>query len=79
MSPKLLKYINQDKQDKFSSKRENTCKSLEFSKRDKYFCPPTVSCQRRATVSTIKILVHTPFSLIYIACLHGTNNEVQSS
>ena len=43
MTPKILKYVDQVKQDKFSCKRENTCKSMEFSKRDEYFCPPTVS------------------------------------
>ena len=43
MTPKILKYINQEKQDKFSCKRENTCKSMEFTKRDNYFCAPTVS------------------------------------
>ena len=40
---KIIKIVNQEKQDKFSSKRENTCKSMEFSKRDEYFCPPTVA------------------------------------
>ena len=43
MTPKILEYVNQEKQDKFSCKPENTCKSMEFSKHDEYFCPPTVS------------------------------------
>ena len=46
MTPKLLKYVNQEKQDKFSSKRKNTCKSMEFSKRDEYFCPLSVAKEK---------------------------------
>ena len=33
---KILKYVDREKQDKFSCERENTCKSMEFSKRDEY-------------------------------------------
>ena len=42
MTPKILKYVIHVKQDKFSCKRENTCKSMEFSKRDEYFCPVVI-------------------------------------
>ena len=52
-TPKPLKYVNQEKQDIFSCKHENTFKSMEFYKRDKYFCPPSVD---------IKILVENDFT-----------------
>ena len=42
MTPKTLKYVNYEKQDNFSRKHENTLKSMEFYKRDEYFCPPSV-------------------------------------
>ena len=42
MTPKSLKYVNLEKQDNFSRKHENTLKSMEFYKRDEYFCPPSV-------------------------------------
>ena len=46
MTPKTLQCINQEQQDNFSCKHENTrtLKSMEFYKRDKYFkiCPHSV-------------------------------------
>ena len=39
MTPKTLKYVNYETQD---HKHENTWKSMEFYKRDEYFCPPSV-------------------------------------
>ena len=37
------KYVDQKRQDNFSCKHGNTLKSMDFSKIDKYFCPPSVA------------------------------------
>ena len=52
MTPKTLKYVNYETQDNFSRKHENTWKSMEFYKRDEYFCPPTCTLKddRKTTV-----------------------------
>ena len=38
MTPKIIKYVDQKKQDNFSCKHENTLKSMEFSEGDEYLC-----------------------------------------
>ena len=38
MTPKTIKYVDQEKQDTFSCKHENTLKSMEFSEGDEQLC-----------------------------------------
>ena len=38
MTPKTIKNVNQEKQNTFSCKHENTLKSMEFSKGDEQLC-----------------------------------------
>ena len=42
MTPKLIKYVDQEKQDNFSCKHENTLKYMEFSEGDEQLCLLTV-------------------------------------
>ena len=38
MTPKTIKYVDQEKQDNFSCKHEITLKSMEFSEGDEQLC-----------------------------------------
>ena len=42
MTPRTIKYVDQEKQDIFSCKHENTWKSMEFSEGDEQLCLLTV-------------------------------------
>ena len=42
MTRKTIKYVDQEKQDNFSCKHENTLKSMEFSEGDEQLCLLTV-------------------------------------
>ena len=42
MTPKTLKCVDQEKQDNFSCKHENTLKSMEFFESDEQLCLLTV-------------------------------------
>ena len=42
MTPKSIKSVDQEKQDTFSCKHENTLKSMEFSEGDEQLCLLTV-------------------------------------
>ena len=42
MTPKTIKYVDQEKQNIFSCKHENTLKSMEFSEGDEQLCLLTV-------------------------------------
>ena len=43
MTPKTIKYVDQEKQDNFSCKHENTLKSVEFSEGDEQLFLLTVA------------------------------------
>ena len=43
MTPKTIKYVDQERQDNFSCKHENTWKSTEFSEGDEQLCLLTVA------------------------------------
>ena len=43
MTPKTIKSVDQEKQDTFSCKHENTLKSMEFSEGDEQLCLLTVA------------------------------------
>ena len=45
MTSKTIKYVDQEKQDNFSCKHENTLKSMEFSEGDEQLCLLTVYVQ----------------------------------
>ena len=71
MTPKTLKYVNLEKQDNFSRKHENTLKSMEFYKRDEYFCPPSVIPyfkQRIVTGIDVPLLVFQVIVLFISVC-----------
>ena len=44
MTPKTINYVDQERQDNFSCKHENTLKSMEFSEGDEQLCLLTVGC-----------------------------------
>ena len=43
MTPKAIKCVDQEKQDTFSCKHENTLKSMDFSEGDEQLCLLTVA------------------------------------
>ena len=47
MTPKTLKCVDQEKQDNFSCKHENTLKSMEFFESDEQLCLLTVRRSRK--------------------------------
>ena len=49
MTPKLIKSVDQEKQDTFSCKHENTLKSMEFSEGDEQLCLLTVALSQQGS------------------------------
>ena len=67
MTPKTIKYVDQERQDNFSCKHENTLKSMEFSESDEQLCLLTV-CPWTGQITMAKMVTKPVFQVSDHVC-----------